>query len=54
LPVPAGKPFPHLNDAAEFQATTKRVTLAFRMLGFAIMALAGLLVAGLAAFMIYR
>ena len=54
LPVPAGRPFPHLNDATEFQTRIKRVRLIFHLIGFAIMALGSLLLAGLAAFFIHR
>jgi hypothetical protein len=54
LPVPVGKPFPHLNDATEFQARIKRVSVVFRLIGFGVLVLAGLILVGLAAFFIYR
>ena len=33
-PAPAGKPFPHLNDAAEFQARIKRISTILRLVGY--------------------
>jgi Sulfotransferase domain len=47
LPIPVGKPFPHLNDAAEFQARIKRIALIFRMIGYGAMALVGLILVAL-------
>jgi hypothetical protein len=49
MPVPEGKAFPRVNDAAEFQARTKRVTLLFRMITFGVPGLIALVLAGLAA-----
>jgi hypothetical protein len=37
VPVPAGKPFPHLNDAAHFRAGIKRVALIYRTVGYAVL-----------------
>ena len=54
LPVPEGKPFPHLNDAAEFQARIKRLSLIFRLIGFVAVAVFALILAGLAAIFFYR
>jgi Sulfotransferase domain len=53
VPVPAGKPFPHLNDAAEFKARIKRISLIFRMISLAGVAVLALIVAGLAALLIF-
>jgi len=52
-PVPNGKPFPHLNDAAEFQARIKRMSLIFRMISLGGVALVALIVAGVAALLIF-
>ena len=54
LPVPEGKPFPHLNDAAEFQARIKRLSLIFRLIGFVAVAFFALILVGLAAIFFYR
>ena len=35
MPVPEGKPFPHLNDAAEFRARIERGARIVRMVGYA-------------------
>jgi hypothetical protein len=35
VPVPEGKPFPHLNDAAEFRARIDRVVRIMRTVGYA-------------------
>ncbi len=35
VPVPEGKPFPHLNDAAEFRGRIERVTRIMRTVGYA-------------------
>ena len=53
LPVPAGKPFPHLNEAAEFQARIKRFSLIFRTIGLGGLSLLALILAGLAAVLIF-
>jgi Sulfotransferase domain len=49
LPVPEGKPFPHLNDAAEFQARIKRISLIFRLIALGSLTLLALILIGLAA-----
>ena len=54
LPAPAGKPFPHLNDAAEFQATTKRISTIFRLIGYGAIVLFTLLLAALVYFVFLR
>jgi hypothetical protein len=46
--------FPHLNDAAEFQARIKRIALIFRLIGYGAMALLALMLVALAAIVIYR
>ena len=38
LPVPEGKPFPHLNDAAEFRARIERGARIVRTIGYAALA----------------
>ncbi len=42
VPVPEGKPFPHLNDAAEFRARIERVVRIMRMIGYVTFAAAAL------------
>jgi Sulfotransferase domain len=54
LPIPEGKPFPHLNDTAEFQARIKRVSLVFRLIGYGALALLALVLVALAAIVIYH
>ena len=49
VPVPERKPFPRLNDTAQFQARIKRVSLILRVIAFGSLALIALFVAGLAA-----
>jgi Sulfotransferase domain len=53
VPVPDGKPFPHLNDAAEFRARIKRISLIFHMIGLGAVALVVVILAGLAAISIF-
>ena len=53
VPVPVGKPFPHLNDAAEFRARIKRVSLVFRIISLGAVALVVLILVGLAAIWIF-
>lgn len=43
VPVPEGKPFPHLNDAAEFRARIGRGVRAMRIIGYAVLGLAALI-----------
>jgi hypothetical protein len=45
MPVPEGKPFPHLNDAAAFRAKINRDVLAVRTVGYALAALLLILIA---------
>ncbi len=45
VPVPDGKPFPHLNDAAEFRARILRMSRTMRIVGFTVL---GLVVVALA------
>ena len=42
VPVPEGKPFPHLNDAAEFRARIERVARIVRTIGYAALGAAAL------------
>jgi hypothetical protein len=49
--VPAGKPFPRLNDTAEFQARIKRVRLILRVIAFGTLAVIAL--TGLAALLVF-
>jgi hypothetical protein len=42
VPVPEGKPFPHLNDAAEFRARLERDALIVRTVGYAALGVAAL------------
>jgi hypothetical protein len=53
MPVPEGRPFPHLNVAAEFQARIKRISMILRMIGFGIPALIVLILAAAAAMVIF-
>ena len=48
VPVPEGKPFPHLNDAAEFRARIERGARALRTIGAVALVLAALAAAALA------
>jgi hypothetical protein len=42
VPVPEGKPFPHLNDAAAFRAKINRDALVVRTVGYAALGVAAL------------
>ena len=42
VPVPEGKPFPHLNDAAEFRARIERGARILRIIGYAALGAAAL------------
>ena len=42
VPVPEGKPFPHLNDAAEFRARIERAARIVRTIGYAALGAAAL------------
>ncbi|MGP0063766.1 MAG: sulfotransferase family protein [Isosphaeraceae bacterium] len=44
LPVPEGKPFPHLNDAAEFRARIERGARIVRTIGYAALGAAALVI----------
>jgi hypothetical protein len=44
VPVPEGKPFPHLNDAAEFRARIERGARVVRTIGYAAIGAAALVV----------
>jgi hypothetical protein len=48
VPVPEGKPFPHLNDAAEFRARIERITRVMRIVGYTVVGLAVLVVVAVA------
>ena len=37
MPVPDGKPFPHLNDATEFRARIDRVVRIMRTVGYTVL-----------------
>ena len=39
VPVPPGKPFPNLNDAAQFRGRIRRIARSIRIAGYTIMAL---------------
>jgi hypothetical protein len=43
VPVPEGKPFPHLNDAAEFRGRIQRGARVVRGIGYAILGIAALI-----------
>jgi hypothetical protein len=45
VPVPEGKPFPHLNDSAEFRARIEHGARAMRTIGYAILGAAALALA---------
>jgi Sulfotransferase domain len=42
VPVPEGKPFPHLNDAAEFRVRLERDALFVRTVGYTAVGVAAL------------
>lgn len=49
IPIPEGKPFPHVNDTAEFRTRFRRMsrimtTIAYAVIGFVALILAGLVV----------
>jgi hypothetical protein len=48
VPVPEGKPFPHVNDGEEFRARIGRVARIMHAVGYAAMGIVALLLAGLA------
>jgi hypothetical protein len=48
VPVPEGKPFPHLNDAADFRGRLRRGALVVRTIGYAILGAAAVIVIALA------
>jgi hypothetical protein len=48
VPVPEGKPFPHLNDAAEFRARIERGARIVRTIGYAALGAAALVLIALA------
>jgi hypothetical protein len=54
LSVPAGNPFPHLNDAAEFQARIKRIGTIFRLIGCGGIGLFALVLTALVYFVFLR
>jgi hypothetical protein len=47
VPVPEGKPFPHLNDAAEFRTRIRRGARAVKIIGYATLGLVALVMIGL-------
>ncbi len=47
MPIPDGKPFPHLNDAAEFRKHTTRIARVMRIFGYSFLTLVVVLVAWL-------
>jgi hypothetical protein len=49
VPVPEGKPFPHLNDAAEFRARIKRGALIMKTFGYSVLGAAALVLIALMA-----
>ncbi len=48
VPVPEGKPFPHLNDAVEFRARIERMARAMRTVGYVAIGAAALVVIAVA------
>ena len=48
VPIPEGKPFPHVNDAEEFRTRVRRMTLMMRAIACAASGLIALILAGLA------
>ena len=54
VPVPEGKPFPHLNDAAEFRARIERVARIMRTVGYAALGAAALVLVLIAVVAIRR
>lgn len=49
VPVPEGKPFPHLNDAAEFRQRIERGARAMRAIGYGVLVAAALVIGLVAA-----
>jgi hypothetical protein len=47
VPVPEGKPFPHVNDAEEFRSWIRRASLTVRALAYAALGIAALMIAWL-------
>jgi hypothetical protein len=48
VPVPDGKPFPHVNDAAEFRAWIQRAARIMRVVGYSVVGIMALILVGLA------
>jgi hypothetical protein len=48
VPVPDGKPFPHLNDAEEFRARIQRGARFVRTMGYSLVAILALILVGIA------
>ena len=48
VPVPDGKPFPHVNDAAEFRSRIQRAARIMRTVGYSVVAIIALILVGLA------
>jgi hypothetical protein len=51
VPVPDGKPFPHVNDAAEFRARIQRAAWIMRIVGYSVVGIMALILVGLALWM---
>ena len=54
VPVPEGKPFPHLNDTVEFRSRIQRTAQILRAVGYAIVAVLTVILASLASKFIWR
>ena len=52
VPVPEGKPFPHVNDTAEFRARIQRVSRIMRAVGYTVVAVVALLLVWLAGWLL--
>jgi hypothetical protein len=48
VPVPDGKPFPHVNDAVEFRSRIQRVARIVRTVGYSVVGIIALILVGLA------
>jgi hypothetical protein len=51
VPVPDGKPFPHVNDAAEFRSRIQRAARIMRTIGYSVVGILALILVGLALWM---
>jgi hypothetical protein len=49
VPIPEGKPFPHLNDAEEFRSRIRRAALVMRAVGYSVLGAVALILAWIVA-----